>query len=214
MFTQPHTGAQFHTWDFNSLVQQIVDHRKQNPRFKLPTDPAVVAGEVDSANATRMVTIRNADSYIIKEGQTDAFPFPGPSHGLSRRLAAVAGSVKRMAEGSALLADWLATGGNAVAPDLASARALVCCGCPLNSRAPLTDWFAVPAAELIRKELSKRSDLKLATAVDDQLGTCAACLCSLPLKVHCPIDYIRDHLNPAVKGQLDPRCWILSELAA
>ena len=119
-----------------------------------------------------------------------------------------------MAEGTGLLVDWLGSGGNAVAPDLASQRALVCCGCPLNSRAPLTDWFTVPASEGIRKELSRRSDLKLATAVDDQLGTCTACICPLKLKVHCPADYIQAHLKPAVKAQLDPRCWMLSELAA
>ena len=214
MFAQAHTNFQFHTWDFNTLVSQLIAHRRENPRFKLPTDPAAVAAEVDLANATRMLTIRNAGSYIVQEGQTDAPPFPGPSHGLSGRLAEVAASVKRMAEGTGLLVDWLGSGGNAVAPDLASQRALVCCGCPLNSRAPLTDWFTVPASEGIRKELSRRSDLKLATAVDDQLGTCTACICPLKLKVHCPADYIQAHLKPAVKAQLDPRCWMLSELAA
>ena len=56
--------------------------------------------------------------------------------------------------------------------------------------------------------------LSLATAVDDQLGSCTACICPLKLKVHCPADYIQAHLKPAVKAQLDPRCWMLSELAA
>jgi hypothetical protein len=70
-------------------------------------------------------------------------------------------------------------------------------------------WFVKKAADLIQKEIEQIHDMKLSTPYDNRLGVCAACLCPMEKKVHAPLEIIEKHTLPAVKADLDPRCWIL-----
>lgn len=106
---------------------------------------------------------------------------------------------------------WLASGRSAVIHQLATSRAAVCVGCPLNGQGPLTQWFTEPASAIIRAAIERRSDWKLETPYDAALGVCEACYCPLPTKVHEPIDLVLRGLSPKAKEKLWDRCWIRFE---
>jgi hypothetical protein len=128
-----------------------------------------------------------------------------------REQASVAGGVKRMVTGAAILRDWLGAGGTPVAPKLANQRAAVCATCPMNDKGDWTRFFTVPAAEQIKTQIELRNTLQMNTPFDAQLQVCSACLCPLKLKVHTPLEHIEAHLKPVDREKLDKPCWILSE---
>lgn len=114
--------------------------------------------------------------------------------------------------GARILTEWLGTGGNPVAQELADARAHICADCPQNKQnAPWTSWFTVPAANGIRRMLELRNSMKLTTPDDDKLNVCDACGCPLKLKVHTPLLHIANNMPPYQKELLDARCWVLQE---
>lgn len=210
-FTQAETGWHQQGWDFEGLCAQILAMRQANPRFQLSTNMEAIRNEVDLQNALRMQTIRGAESYIVNtDAEATAPNFPNPQR--RARLADAAGAIKRLAAGVAALRDWLGTGGQPVAAELAEARAAVCVACPLNTAGDYTRWFTIPASEAIRKMQEARSDLNMSTSQDAQLGVCEACLCPMKLKVHVPLDNVVKHMTDEVKGRLDPKCWMLKEM--
>ena len=95
--------------------------------------------------------------------------------------------------------------------ELAEKRADTCVSCPKNVMGDLTSWFTVPAAELIKKQLEARHQAKIFTTKDPLLGVCQACACPLPLKVHAPIEIVRDKMRPEDKAALWEKCWIALE---
>ena len=106
---------------------------------------------------------------------------------------------------------WLASGRKPVIKQLATSRAAICVGCPLNGTGPLTQWFTEPASKIIGAAIQRRTDWKLETAYDAALGVCEACYCPLPTKVHEPIDLVLKGLSPKAKAKLWDRCWITKE---
>jgi len=196
------------SWDFERLCQQVQAQRVANPRFKLNTDLNHIREEVDNFNALRMQSIRGADIYVTADtGNAPNFPQPQRQ----ARLRAAAGAVKKLKAGLGLIEAWEAAGYPAVTPEQATMRAAVCATCPKNELGHYTRWFTVPASEHIMKRAAKLREMKLTTPLDDQLGTCAACLCVMTAKVHVPIDFIKEHQVEGVAEELDPRCWILHE---
>lgn len=105
------------------------------------------------------------------------------------------------------LIDWLGSGGGEH-HDIAEGRGLVCAQCPLNRRGGVLQFFTRPAAALIQEQIERKNDLRLWTSVDALLGTCAACNCWMPLKVHAPADLITKHLKPKTRAKLHEDCWI------
>ena len=103
---------------------------------------------------------------------------------------------------------WLLSGRGPVDRTLATARAQVCTTCPMNGKGPLTDWFSIPAAELIRMAIEARHDYKMETPHDAALGVCEACYCPMKTKVHEPIDLIVSEMPQADKEALWKSCWI------
>lgn len=204
--------AQMQTWDFNSLVRMVQDQRKANPRFKLSTDISEIAHEVDQQNALRMLSIRNADGYIVSDGTGGPAPNRLAPRSLRRAAEAVGGGVKRTVSGVGVLRDWLGDGAVAIEQPIANLRATICATCPMNATGDWTTFFTEPVAALIRSQLSIRNDLDLMTPYDDALNVCEACGCPLKLKVHVPLNHITEHLSAEVKSKLDARCWILKEI--
>lgn len=196
------------TWDFESLVAQVQARRAANPRFGLTTDANSIRQEVDAQNALRMLSIRNAESYVTVEGG------PSPNRGASRSpsWAGAVGGVRKLAAGMGTLKDWLGSGGVAVPPPKSEGRAAVCVVCPQNQPGDILAMFTQPVAERIKAQLAIKNDLNLTTTYDDKLEVCQACACPLKLKVHTPLEHIAAHLPEAVKAQLDARCWILKEI--
>jgi hypothetical protein len=110
-----------------------------------------------------------------------------------------------------VLVEWLASGAEAVPQEKANARAAVCAKCPMNEKGDLLRFFTKPVSEAIRHALSLRSEWKLETPDDFRLGVCTACDCPMRLKVHIPIERIREKLKPEIKSRLHPDCWIPKE---
>lgn len=212
----PNGGWQFHQaatkWSaptplastFDQSVILIIKHRLANPAItkknNLATDVVSVGNELESYTRKRL-GIPEVNSPKSSARRT-----------LPEFVAQAAVAVKRVTEGAAPLIEWLASGGQAVVPALASGRASICVACPKNQKGDYTRWFTIPASEAIRRELSRRNDLKLTTAFDDKLGVCEACYCPMKLKVHTPIEIIAKHMKPEVMADLDISCWITAEM--
>jgi hypothetical protein len=185
---------------FDQTVVLIIQHRLKNPaivaKHKLSTDPAVVGDELMKFNRLRLG---------IPEPQAPG-AFFAPSRSLPERVVAVAENIKRAAQGTSVVLDWLASGGTPVAPELAEKRAAICVACPHNTPG---DWYTVAPAEIIKAALDARSDLKLATTHDAELKSCAVCRCLLKLKVHTPLSFIVQHTKPEIMAEFPPSiCWI------
>lgn len=208
MFTEPTTGAQLNGWGFDALVSEIVAHRRLNPRFNLPTDPNVVAQELDLQNAMRMQATRGGDLFIMQDGGGGGNFTPPPRRNLAARVAAQGG---RLGSGISVLADWLGDGANTVPPEQANTRAAICAKCPQNQPGDWTTWFSSPAASFIKTQLAHRNQMKLTTPDDDKISMCQACGCQLHLAVHVPLAHKLARMSPEVKAKLDPGCWVLSE---
>ena len=183
---------------FMASVDAIVKHRKQNPaitaKHSLSTDPVAVGDELEKYTRVRLGIPEVAPVFFSP--QTSLLP---------SRVVAVAGNIKRAAQGTAIVLDWLTSGGKPVAQELAEARAKVCVACPMNVPG---DWYTTSPAELIRATLSARSDLKLATPFDEKLQSCNVCRCLLSLKIFCPLEHILKGTKSEVMNEFPVACWI------
>ena len=197
-------------WSFREAVDWYEGIARANPQLGLLTDPAKIANFIDQQNALRVLAIPGAEIYVMQKGGPElSQPVKKvPLSNLPSRVAAAVTDIRTAAAGTAVVLDWLLSGGKPVDPDLASARAAICAECPKNVPG---SWFTIAPAETIRATLSARSDLKLETPYDAKLQSCSACLCLLKLKVFCPMEHIVKHTKADVWDRLDPRCWMLSE---
>lgn len=207
-----HKAVPHSQWDFKLCAREIQKHRAANPgvfaRLGITTDLGAIEDELDQVNALRVSAIPNADIYLMEGSSPPPKSLAPPSQ---KRLAAVAGAVRKIASGADLLLEWEESEEPPVAPDLSARRAQICASCPVNGKSPLTEWFTVPAAELIRKRISRLNELNLSTPLDDKINVCIACLCPLKLKVHTPLHLALKHLLPESRSALDPGCWMLHE---
>jgi hypothetical protein len=195
---------------FDQVVQGLIAARNGNrfkrDKFKWATDYNSVAEEVDNFNA-RICEANGWFDYVT-QGGGPSVPFPQPEAHSLQKLKSVAADIKKIAEGAKGLLDWDDSGDPPVPPEVSARRASICATCPKNNTKPLTDWFTVPAAELIKRKLARVHAMNLTTPDDEKLGTCTACLCPLKLKMHMPMKHVLAHLAEDVKADLDPRCWI------
>jgi hypothetical protein len=201
-------------WDFNGLVQAIASHRAANKaRFPhLNTDPTAIANEVDAVNADRVSKIPGADIYLMEVGGAVNPPTPLPT--ISQKLVHVAEGLRKVNAGRLTLLEWEQSGEPPVAKEKATARARVCVDCPKNGRGGLTDFFTVPASELIKAQMERSKSLDLSTPHDDSISVCKVCLCPLKLSVHSPIAIKVKHLPADVFNEMPDFCWVKTEAAA
>jgi len=202
-FMQPETGWKSSPFaSFDTIVNGLIAHRRANPyhtqKFNWSTDYDGVALEVDAYNA--FVCARMGwNDYITADETTPPKWVPPPSR---------PSVLKAAAAGAETLKSWLGDDGKPVDQDEADERAVVCLTCPQNQPAQLGDLFTVAAQAFIHKQLEHKNEMKLATAYDEKLGVCQACLCPLKLKVWTPMQHILAKMPPDVKARLDPGCWI------
>lgn len=202
-FRQPQTG-----WvnpaamiGENASIDAIRKHRMANPaitaKHKLSTDPAAIGRELIAFQQAR--------------GALPPDQVPGPSFfqparsTLPDRVVAAAGGIKRAAQGTAVVLDWLTSGGAPVAQELANKRAAICVACPKNVDG---SWFTTAPAELIKSTLEARKDLKLETPSDAALKSCDVCKCLNRLKVWCPLSHIVAKTRPEIMAEFPSNCWI------
>ena len=197
--------------DFETTVSLIVEHRKANPRFagQWATDRESVSAELELQTCQHLASKGLAEEWCMDGGGFSFQAGPAPQQQwLGRKLRESAAAVSKIVAGIGVLTDWLGETAEPVSEEVANHRATICSGCPKNRPGGFTDFFTVEASELIRKQLSVKSDMNLATHKDQDLGVCSACLCPLKLKVWAPMEYILKHTSDDVKNQLDERCWI------
>jgi hypothetical protein len=212
----PETGYHQTFWGFDEAVSAMMSHLAANPGIflrypQLPRTKGACEEYIDTRNAQRCLSIKGADSYIISGEATVAIPKTQAPVGWRRRAGAVVAHSRQTLSGLQLVADWVGAGGHPVAKELAEKRAEGCVICPLNQKGDFWQKLDAIAAEEIRKLLSAKNDLKLATTLDEQLHVCQACDCYLPLKVWSPLKHITNHLKPDVKAKLWEKCWIRTE---
>jgi hypothetical protein len=187
---------------FQASVDAIVKHRKQNPaitaKHNLSTDPVAVGDELEKYTRARLGIPEVAPVFFSP--QTSRLP---------SRVVAAAADIKRAAQGTAVVLDWLTSGGAPVAQELANARAATCIGCVKNVDG---SWFTVAPAELIKSTLEARKDLVLVTPSDAALKSCDVCKCLNRLKVWCPITHILAKTKPEIMAEFPSEvCWIKKE---
>lgn len=185
-------------------VDAIVKHRLANPaitaKHRLSTDPFVVNRE--------LIAFQQARGALPP---TQPIFFSPSSSLLPSRLVSVAADIKRAAQGTAVVLDWLSSGGSPVEQELANKRAATCVACPKNVSG---SWFTVAPAELIKSTLEARKDLKLETPNDAALKSCDVCKCLNRLKVWCPLSHIVAKTRPEIMAAFPNTCWIKCESAS
>ena len=199
-WTNPHAMV-----GFDASVKAIIQHRLANKaitaKHKLATHPAAVADELETFTRLRCgIPVQAPPSF-----------FQQSSSHLPSRVVAVAGHIKRAAQGAAVILDWLTSGGAPVAQELAEKRAATCVACPKNVPG---DWYTVKPAEIIKATLEARKDLKLETSQGEKLKSCDVCKCLMPLKVFTPLAFILSHTKPEVMNEFPSNCWIYRRDAA
>lgn len=180
---------------FNQAVVLIIKHRLANgaisAKNSLATNQTAVEEELE--NYTRL---RLGIPQVPKQS---------PLRRSSSLVVGAAAGVKRAAQGTGVIIDWLTSGGAPVDQATAEKRAKICIECPKNVEG---SWYTVAPAELIRNTLSARSDLKLETPHDASLKSCDVCKCLMRLKVWTPLHFIQDRTPAEVMAEFPPHCWI------
>lgn len=206
-FYQPETRWTARPGSYESIVQQVLAHRRGNTRFPFATDEESVRFEVEQYNVRRCLDHGWLD-YLQGQSEPESAPDRSPK-AFPRSLLR---SVARVAAGGETLVDWIRSKEESVAPELAEERASICAKCVRNSKSKnLLTYFTVPASNAIRRELERRRGWELKTRKDEELGVCTACGCPLELKVHCPFSHIQKHLDEETWKELDAGCWLFKE---
>jgi len=198
-FYQPQTGWRAPTpiaSTFNQTVQLIIKHRLANPAITRKHSLATTVQQVETE-------LENFTRARLKLPPA-AIPKLDPRLPMSQ-VAGGAAVIKRAAQGTAVVMDWLLSGGPPVEKELAVKRAETCVTCTKNVKG---EWFTTAPAEIIRATLSARSDLKLETPVDHQLRSCDVCKCLMRLKVWTPLSFIMEKTKPEILAEFPSHCWI------
>lgn len=201
--------------DFNKNVERIIQHRKNNPRFNLPTDFDTVAEELDRYTALRL---NNDPAWVVSGQKKTIAPKHRPDPVLeispdsrnlfARSLAKLVG-VKRIAGGARILADWIGEGLVPVKPEVAQARADICIECPKNTTGNfVVSKITKSIAEAIHEQMRVKHDLGLAVNGEEKLNVCNVCLCVNRLKVWAPLPTILEHTSDEVMAEFPEWCWI------
>jgi hypothetical protein len=200
VFRQPQTG-----WvnpaamiGEDASITEIQKHRMKNPaicaKHNLATDRESIRKELVAFQQARGALPRTAPSF-----------FQPARSSLPARVVGVAADIKRAAQGTAVVLDWLTSGGEPVTQELADKRAAICVACPKNVEG---SWYTVAPAQLIKETLEARKDLKLSTPHDARVKSCDVCKCLMRLKVWTPLHFIVDHTKPEIMREFPAHCWI------
>lgn len=202
---------------FDTIVGELQRVIAANPALaqknKWPTDRNAIADWVDEYNATVCAKM-GWDDYIIPSGESASIPKSGAPTQSLQSLAAAAAKARELVSGAKTLMEWDDSGEPPVSRDLSTSRAAVCAECPLNQQGDWTEWFTVPAAELIKRRIQKAQERNLSTIYDEKLKLCSACGCPLRLKVHVPIAWVTKRITDKQKETMKtaPRCWVIQEI--
>lgn len=206
IFIQPQTGWQAPTptsSTFRQTVDLIYKHRAANPaickKHGLSLNREVIGNELETFTRTRLgipLLPKHRPLRSVAQSVGAAVVAAGST---------MAQNMIRAAQGTAVVIDWLRSGGAPVEQALADKRAEICVGCPYNEEG---NWYTTAPAEIIKETLEQRKELTLATPFDDRLKSCHVCRCLNRLKVWVPISHIQKQTKPEVMAEFPSHCWI------
>lgn len=119
--------------------------------------------------------------------------------------------IRNDANALALMADWLGDGMAPVEQDVSNQRASVCVSCKENVQPKWWDRFKTAIAETIRAQIEIKQKIEVGTPWDDNLNMCRCCGCCTRLKVHTPIQHIKNHTSEETMNSFPSYCWIKTE---
>lgn len=213
IFRQPQTGWTAPTpvaSTFSQTVQLIINHRKQNPaitaKHKLATNVEAVSVELEKYTRKRLGLPEVSQAPF--QDSRRPFAVQGVGAAVQDKMA----GLLRASAGTAVVIDWLGSGGNPVDQGLAEKRAAVCVACPMNQPG---DWYVTAPAELLKKtvetwkSVTGRTDFKFETSQGDKLKSCQVCKCLMSLKVFVGLGHILQKTKSDVLAELPQNCWIV-----
>lgn len=211
-FYQPETKWRAPTPIASTLSQTvtlIIAMRRKNPaitaKFKLATNPEAVKIEVLRFNRKRLgIPEEGVQGSPFSENRRYS-SHTGAGAAAGRGIIESMSGLKRAAQGTAVVLDWLMSGGAPVTQELADKRGAVCATCEKNIDGA---WFTEAPATLIKNTLEARKDLKLETPYDAALKSCDVCKCLNRLKVWCPMEHILAKTRPEIFSEFPAYCWI------
>jgi len=189
---------------FKASVDAIRKHREGNPAISAKHNLSIAPSEIEK----ELIAFQQARGSLLKTAPTF---FQPSSSRLPSRVVAAAADIKRAAQGTAVVLDWLTSGGAPVAQELANKRGATCVVCPKNVDG---SWYTTAPAELIKSTLEARKDLSLVTPSDAALKSCDVCKCLNRLKVWCPMTHIAAKTKPEIMAEFPNSCWIKCESAS
>ena len=200
----------FEPWSM--FLSSILEFRKAN---KLPR---ATVGEVDADVQDYMCREFGGDpQYCVVKKNTTTGQFQRVARGAARAVA----GLRKLATGATILVDMFGGSKAPVAADLAQDRSDICTGrlsgnaCPYNRPDADFNFITDPVSGFIKAQFEKLYEMKLEVQGQDNLQTCAICLCPLKLKVWTPIETILDRTPKAMlakfKSEAPAQCWIVTE---
>jgi hypothetical protein len=109
---------------------------------------------------------------------------------------------------TSILREWLGAGGVPVKHETAAIRAFICEYCPENVAAKWWEFAKDPIAAVIRQHLQLKHEMKIFVPNEEALNMCRRCGCCIRLKVHVPIEHIKNHITPEQLAEYARACWI------
>jgi len=198
----------------SQTVELIRKMRLKNPaivaKFKLATNPEAIKAEVIRYNR-KINGLPEESTPLPFSGPHSRFANAGRAAVGARGVISSMSGLKRAAQGTAVVLEWLGSGANPVAQELAEKRAEICVACPKNEPG---SWYTEAPAELIKKAveswktLTSRTDFEFTTNQGENLKSCGVCKCLLSLKVFCPMEHILKKTTAEVMAELPSHCWI------
>jgi hypothetical protein len=210
--------------DLLAHVAEVISHRRAN-KLGQPTDFHVVKQEIIEFTCQRLIRDLPANQWKAWVSMAEPLPLPdvkkkGENPTVPARVAPVnprsgfAGIAMRLvgvADGAAVMKDWVGDGLKTVDQETAERRSATCAVCDQNVDSNFFDLFTGPIASVIKRISEVKSHLKLETKEDLNLGVCDVCGCHLRTKVWVPIMTIRKHTARDFLRKPPGHCWMNTE---
>jgi hypothetical protein len=180
-YVQLETGCEIGAGSLTELVEKVSFHRKY--RKLEPVDKALVLLDVQ-----RQICSGLGDRFCIAE--------EGETHRYVRDRSRSLTLAKIIAFTSGLI-DFVKSGGELVAPAVAKRRGNICRGCRFNVHA--SGCACAPFYKMLETLLPKNRQ-------QERLRICAACGCSLQVKVNLPDDVVKAS-NAGSDVVFPEHCW-------
>lgn len=209
---------------FDVQIGKIRQYRAANPKLNLPSDLGSVRHELlqftfarlrkrlGAEEALKWFSVTDTDDAEIDELIKKKLS-PSPPSPVTEPAAKVAviETFKQLANGASILRDWIGEGAVPVSPQRAGKRANTCRRCPINGKGNWLQRLAASVAGVVKQQIELKNQMSLHVKNEEELGICAACGCTLQLKVWVPIETIVSDMTEVQRNALDKDCWIPRE---